>query len=70
MFKKESISIIVTGMKCDHCKNKVIESLMALDNITKVKVNLKTGEVICFYQNNIDTNKVKETITNLGYTVK
>ena len=70
MFHKKIKKIItIQGMMCNHCKNKIESSLLELENVTKVKVNLanKTAEI---YSNEvINDEDIKKTITNLGYQV-
>lgn len=70
MFHKKIKKIItIEGMMCNHCKNKIESSLLELENVTKVKVNLanKTAEI---YSNEvINDEDIKKTITNLGYQV-
>ena len=70
MFHKKIKKIVmIEGMMCNHCKNKVESSLLELENVTKVKVNLanKTAEI---YSNEvINDEDIKKTITNLGYQV-
>lgn len=46
MFNKKSKTIIkVEGMSCNHCADKVTKALESLDDIRKVKVNLKDNSV-------------------------
>lgn len=46
MFNKKIKTIIkVEGMSCNHCANKVITSLEELEEVSKVKVDLKSKEV-------------------------
>lgn len=46
MFNKKIKTIIkVEGMSCNHCADKVTKALESLDDVRKVKVNLKNNSV-------------------------
>lgn len=64
---KKKIIIKINGMSCMHCANTVTTALENIDNIIKVKVDLKKKEAVITYQNDIDTNVIKDTINNLDY---
>lgn len=66
MFKK-NVTISVDGMSCEHCANKVKNVLESLNEISKVRVNLNKKEVVIYYKDNIDFQKIETTINNLGY---
>ncbi len=66
MFKK-SVTISVDGMSCDHCANKVKNALESINGISKVKVNLNKKEVVIYYKENINIEKIETTINDLGY---
>jgi uncharacterized membrane protein YraQ (UPF0718 family)/copper chaperone CopZ len=59
-------TIKVQGMTCNHCKANVENNLRNLDFITDVKIDLPSG-IIELDGNNIDLEKVKSTINELGY---
>lgn len=64
---KKKIIIKIEGMSCMHCAKTVMEALENLENVLKVKVNLKRQEALVIYKDDIDTNLIKETINDLGY---
>lgn len=70
MFKSDKKVFQVEGMKCEHCANKVINTLEKIENIKKVKVDLKKGEVTCLYKDSINEEDVIKAIEDLGYIVK
>ncbi len=71
MFKKNEIEVKIEGMHCEHCAKKVEDSLMSLDNVSKVKVNLKNESAkISFKTKDIDEEKIKSIISELGYVYK
>lgn len=68
MFNKK-IKFKVTGMKCEHCAKKVEDGISNLLNVKSVKVFLDKQEVVVKYHDEIDINKIKERIEELGYSV-
>ncbi len=70
MFNSNKKIFKVEGMKCEHCANKVISALEKIENIKKVKVDLKKGEVTCLYNNAVIEKDIIKAIEDLGYVVK
>lgn len=62
-------TITVEGMTCNHCKMNVENNLKKLDFLEDAQVNL-TEKSVTLKGDNIDLNKVKETVESLGYTYK
>lgn len=68
MFNKKIKTIIkVEGMSCNHCADKVTKTLKNLDDIKKVKVNLKNNSVTIFTDKELNLKVVEDTINTLGY---
>lgn len=71
MFKKDKkMLFVVNGMTCNGCKKRVEKSLLQMDNVRKVSVNLKNGEVRLYSDRDIDIEKVKDVLIPIGYSVK
>lgn len=71
MFKKNKIEIIVEGMHCDHCANKVEQALLTDNNIKKVKVNLEKKKVTIEYKDKeINLENIENVINELGFIYK
>lgn len=67
-FKMMQTEVIkVDGMTCNHCKANVENNLQKLGFINKAEVNL-SNKTVTLEGSNIQLNKVKETISSLGYT--
>ncbi len=68
MTEKTNYLVHIEGMSCQHCVMNVKKGLSSLDGVTEVDVNLetKTARVI----GKVDTDKIKDTINELGYTIK
>jgi len=68
MTEKTNYLIHIEGMTCQHCVMNVKKGLSSLDGVTEVDVNLETGTARV--SGKVDTDKIKEIISELGYTVK
>lgn len=65
--KKIKTTIKVEGMSCNHCADKVTKALESLDDIRKVKVNLKNNSVTILSDKELNIKVVESTINSLGY---
>lgn len=65
--KKIKTIIKVEGMSCNHCADKVTKALESLDDIKKVKVNLKNNIVTILSDKELNLKVVEDTINSLGY---
>ncbi|HHU55393.1 MAG TPA: heavy metal transport/detoxification protein [Acholeplasmataceae bacterium] len=61
--------IIVEGMCCKSCTTHVKEALEAVENVNKVKVSLKKGEVIVKSKKDLNEELLKEAIESKDYKV-
>lgn len=67
MFEKE---ILIDGMMCENCTSRVKKVLSALDEVESVDVSLENKKAIIKSNKEIDNNVIKETIEDIGFTVK
>lgn len=68
MFNKKIKTIIkVEGMSCNHCADRVTKALESLDDIRKVKVNIKNNSVTILSDKELNIKVVESTINSLGY---
>lgn len=67
--KKIKKVIIIEGMMCEHCKEKVEKSLLELDNVTKVRVSLKDKTATIYSSVSIPDEDIIDTINKLDYKV-
>ncbi|MBR2916570.1 MAG: heavy-metal-associated domain-containing protein [Clostridia bacterium] len=58
----------VSGMGCKHCKNKVEEIVGGISGVSG-KVNLKKGELLVKYEEEVPDSLIKEKVEEAGYTV-
>ena len=65
----QTISIIVDGMTCSHCKESVETAVLGCEGVEKTSVNITTGDVSVF-GNNFNESLIKEKIINRGFAVK
>lgn len=59
----------VEGMHCEHCKNRVEEVVGDIQGVAG-KVDLKKGELIVSYAEDVDDEIIKSRIQRAGYIVK
>lgn len=67
MFKSIKTIIVVSGMSCEHCASRVKSALEKEKGIKKVSVDLKTNTVTFTSSKELELDKIKEIIENLGY---
>jgi copper chaperone CopZ len=65
----QEFSIVVKGMTCNHCSSTVKRTLLEINGIENVEVDLNSGNVYV-EGNNIDMQKIKSEIEKVGYTVE
>ena len=61
-------TFMVDGMHCDHCKNRVEEIVNDMPGIAGT-VDLKKGELVVSYAEDVDDAMIKARIERTGYTV-
>ena len=70
MFNKKIKKVItIEGMMCSHCQMKVEKSLLELNGVSKVKVNLKDKTATIYSTKIINNDDIKKIITKLDYKV-
>lgn len=62
-------TFMVDGMHCDHCKNRVEEIVNDMPGIAGT-VDLKKGELVVSYAEDVDDAMIKTRIERAGYTVR
>lgn len=61
-------TVIVEGMTCEHCKDRVERSIDEIDGAAG-KVNLKKKEVIVSMEKEVTDEQIREGIEKAGYKV-
>lgn len=61
-------TLIVEGMTCDHCKNRVEKSINAIDGAA-AKVNLKKKEAVVSLETEIADEVIRSAVEKAGYKV-
>ncbi len=70
MFQKKKIKIIkIEGMHCEHCAKKVEDGLKTIEEIGKIKIDLKRKEVRIEEKESISDQLIQKSIEDLGYQV-
>ena len=60
----------VEGMMCNHCENRVKDSISKIDGIKSVKADYKSGKVRVNTSKEVDVKLIKDAIIEVGYKVK
>ncbi|WP_370946188.1 heavy-metal-associated domain-containing protein [Amycolatopsis sp. cg5] len=60
-------SYTVTGMSCGGCAGSVSRALNALDGVSNVKIDLKTGQVTVDSADPIAESDIRAAIEKAGY---
>ena len=66
----EETIIKVKGMVCEGCENRVKNALSQIEGVNDVEANHETGIVKVNSSNRITEEKIKETITDIGFEVE
>ncbi|TDM00124.1 MAG: heavy metal-associated domain-containing protein [Flavobacteriaceae bacterium] len=66
--EKNTLTLYVEGMTCNHCKNNVENGLQKLENIQSAEVDL--DQKLVTIKGSASMDQIKSTIQNLGYTPK
>lgn len=61
-------TVVIEGMTCDHCKNRVEAYIAKIDGAA-AKVNLKKNEAVVFLEKSVDDSQLREVIEKAGYKV-
>jgi len=59
----------VEGMSCSHCENAVKNAVSAINGVTNVDVDLKTGFVLVTHDEGVMESVIKNEIEEQGYDV-
>jgi copper chaperone CopZ len=71
MTEKKNVKLMVNGIHCNGCANKIKNGLSSLDSESHVDVNVATGEVRVSYNGNKSTlSEIKNIISNVGFSVE
>lgn len=60
-------TIKIKGMSCNHCVMAVTKALAAVDGISDIKVDLKTGEATYREIKPVDKQVIREAVKKAGY---
>ena len=63
-------TITIEGMQCNHCKMTVEKALKSIDGVINADVNLENKKAIIEEEKEIDNDKIKKVIEEVGFTVK
>lgn len=61
-------TVIIEGMTCEHCRNRVENSINAIEGAT-AKVNLKKKTAVVSMEKEVSDEQIREVIEKAGYKV-
>lgn len=59
----------IEGMSCSHCENRVTNTLMDLEGVESVVVNLSEKTATVEADERVNDDLLKETVEDLGFEV-
>ncbi|MCR5461564.1 MAG: heavy-metal-associated domain-containing protein [bacterium] len=62
--------VLISGMKCEGCCNRVKNALKDIKGVKKVDVSLEEKKATITYKKELSDELIKATITNLGFNVE
>ena len=66
--KKENIE--VKGMSCSHCEQSIVDGLVGMPSVEKVKADHKKDEVTDYHRRYLpDMDEIKRKVVELGFEV-
>jgi copper chaperone CopZ len=60
--------INIEGMHCDHCRQSVMQALMAIPGVEKAEVSLETRKAVITHDGSVDPGKFVKAVQAQGYT--
>ena len=66
----KELVINVDGMSCGGCENRIQNALKNIDGVESVIANHENGTVKITLKEDIDINTIKETIEDIGFSVR
>lgn len=66
----KEVIIKVDGMMCEGCENRIKNALKKIQEIEKIMANHKNGIVQIITKGEVNINKIKEKIQDIGFEVK
>jgi Copper chaperone len=61
--------LTIEGMSCMNCVRQVHNALMELPGVISVNIDAKTDTAFLDIKGNVDDDKIKNLIDNIGYEV-
>ena len=62
-------NLIVNGMMCGGCENRVKNAIKNIEGVEDVTADHNTGKVIVISNNEVSEEIIKETLEDIGYEV-
>ena len=64
----KTLTVVVSGMTCDHCKKAVEDAVSGVEGISSASVDLNKGLLKVVYDpERVDFTKVQDAVVRVGY---
>lgn len=67
--KKIKKLLVIEGISCNHCAKRIESSLLNLEQVKSIKVDLDSKEATIILKKDVDNQILKEKIDNLGFNL-
>ena len=62
--------VLISGMKCVGCANRVKNAIKEIKSVKKIDVNLESKYAIITYKKELSNDEITSIINNLGFKVE
>ena len=62
--------IRVPEISCGHCANTIEQTLMVLEGVNKIEVEVSNKNVLIEYSKDLDMDRVRSLLLGQGYTIE
>ena len=62
--------VLISGMKCEGCANRVKNAVKSIKGVKKIDVNLENKYAIITYKKELSNDEITTIINNLGFKVE
>lgn len=59
----------IDGMQSDSCARKIISTLLTIENVVDIFIELEESKIIVAYEDDIDIENIKKMIEDIGFNV-
>ena len=60
----------MTEISCSHCANTIEQTLVVLEGVNKIEVEVSNKNVLIEYSKDLDMDRVRSLLLDQGYTIE